>query len=52
MLEVEPTGQRGRTATRPSLAQRQKHSLGGSTVDMLQLTAIGREYRLIKRYLV
>ena len=35
MMNVEPTGRRGRTSTQPqeSPAPLQKHSLGGSTVD-------------------
>ena len=42
MLEIEPTGPRGRiqplemadTATKPSPAPLQKHLLGGGTIDM------------------
>jgi len=48
MLEVESTGQRDRTATevaetatKPSPEPRQKHSLGGCTIDMPRRAAIG-----------
>jgi len=34
MLEVEPTAEVAETATKPSPAPLQKHSLGGCTIDM------------------
>jgi len=34
MLEVERTGQRGRTATKPSQAPLQKHSPGGCAISL------------------